>query len=143
MSRRAFSDDYEDIIHLPHHISANRSRMSVSDRAAQFSPFAALTGHNEAVMETQRLTEEKRELDENQKVIINEKLQMVAEKISEHPDIIITYFEPDSKKSGGACRQLCGKVKKIDEIENCIWMMDGTRILMNDIYDISFYTTID
>lgn len=135
--KRAFNDQYDDIIGLSHHVSPTRSRMSIIDRAAQFSPFAALTGHNEAVRETERLTDERIELDENKKTILNEKLQIIMEKQKEQPEITFTFFMPDSRKNGGKYVDITGVVKKIDEIERCVRLMDGTRILINDIYEIS------
>lgn len=136
MNRRVFDDHYEDIIDLPHHVSPTRPQMSLHDRAAQFSPFAALTGHQEAVHETQRLTLEKRELDENQKVVINEKLQKLLERVAELPEVRITYFEPDRKKEGGSYPEIHGNVKKIDEIMRQIYLTDGTVIGIEDIVDI-------
>ena len=137
MKKRAFNDNYEDIIELPHHISPTRNQMSIIDRAAQFSPFAALTGHNEAVKETERLTTERIELDENRKTILNEKLQIVLDKIKEHSEITFTFFKPDDKKTGGKYLNITGVVKKIDAIERCVRLVDGTNILIEDIYEIS------
>ncbi len=137
MKKRVFNDNYEDIIGLPHHISPTRNQMSITDRAAQFSPFAALTGHNEAVKETERLTAERIELDENRKAILNEKLQIIMDKMKEQPEITFTFFRPDDKKVGGEYIDITGVVKKIDEIEHCVRMMDGTNILIEDIYEIS------
>lgn len=133
MKKRVFSDNYEDIIRLAHYVSTTRNRMSMLERAAQFSPFAALTGHDAAVKETARLTEEKIELDENEKAILNEKLQMIVEKLSEQPEVTITYFRPDKKKAGGEYVEVTGKVKKIDEYERCIRMMNGTEISIEQI----------
>lgn len=136
MKKRVYDDNYEDIIDLPHHVSSTRNRMSMIDRAAQFSPFAALTGHSEAVKETERLTDEQIELDENRKTILNEKLQMILEKLKEHPEITFTFFRPDSRKSGGEYVEISGVVKKIDEIERCVRLIDGTKIFIDDIYEI-------
>ena len=135
--KRAFNDQYDDIIGLSHHVSPTRSRMSIIDRAAQFSPFAALTGHNEAVRETERLTDERIELDENKKTILNEKLQIIMEKQKEQPEITFTFFMPDSRKNGGKYVDITGVVKKIDEIERCVRLMDGTRIFIDDLFEIS------
>ena len=135
--KRVFNDQYDDIIELPHHVSSTRSRMSIIDRAAQFSPFAALTGHNEAVRETERLTDERIELDENKKTILNEKLQIIMEKQEEQPEITFTFFMPDSRKNGGKYVDITGVVKKIDEIERCVRLMDGTRIFIDDLFEIS------
>lgn len=124
---------YDDIINLPHHVSAIRPHMPVSDRAAQFSPFAALTGHDAAIKETARLTEQRVELDENSKCILNEKLQMIAENLQKQSIVTITYFLPDDRKEGGAYVNVTGSVKKIDEYNRRIIMCDGTMISMNEI----------
>ena len=126
-------NNYDDIIGLPHHVSANRSHMAVSDRAAQFSPFAALTGHDAAVQETARLTDRKTELDENIKEIINEKLIASALGLSE---ICIEYFQPDGRKSGGVYLNTVGFIKKIDTLKSEIVMSDGKRIPVNCIRDV-------
>lgn len=107
------------------------------DRAAQFSPFAALTGHQDAVMETQRLTEDQIDLDEECKMLLNQKLQMLQERLLEKPEITLTYFQPDEKKTGGKVLQCSGTVKKIDEIEHLLLMTDGTKIPMEHLYEIS------
>lgn len=117
---------YDDIIQLPHHVSTRHPRMSLSDRAAQFSPFAALAGHDEAIKETARLTEEWSEPDENKKEMLDERLQMIREQLSAKPRITFTYFKPDEKKSGGAYLTVTGTVKKIDEYEHQILLEDGT-----------------
>lgn len=93
---------YDDMLHLPHPTSQKHPRMPISDRAAQFSPFAALTGHEAAVKETARLTDQKIELDESKKAILDAKLQMIVEQIKSQPIVTITYFVPDEKKAGGA-----------------------------------------
>ena len=136
MSYRVFDDNYDDIIHLPHHVSNKRTKMSMSARAAQFSPFAALTGYDKAVKETARLTSERIELDESQKNVLNEKLQWSLEHIEKHVEMTFTFFEPDLQKSGGKYTQVTGVVKKIDEIEHCVRLMDGTKIPIDDIYEI-------
>ena len=137
MKKRVFNDNYEDILGHPHHSSSTRNRMSIIDRAAQFSPFAALTGHHEAVRETERLTTERIELDENRKTILNEKLQIIMEKLGERSEITFTFFRPDDKKAGGEYVDVTGVVKKVDEIERCVRLMDGTTILIEDIYEIT------
>ena len=98
------TDSYEDILHLPHHVSAKRRRMSNAERAAQFSPFAALTSYGEAVEETARLTQEKLELDESAKAEINDRLLWLAQHIRELPGVRVTYFVPDERKTG---RTIC------------------------------------
>lgn len=127
---------YVDIIGLPHHTSPTRPRMSVSARAAQFAPFAALTGYGAAVDETARLTDDMIVLDENAKAMLDGKLQIIAEHIAEHPEITVTYFEPDQKKSGGAYRSVTGQVKEIDEYERVIKLCDGVKIPIRQIYAI-------
>lgn len=126
---------YEDIINLPHHTSEKRSRMSNYDRAAQFSPFAALTGHSAALQETARLTDAKAELDESEKIIINEKLRLIMN-VAEKPEITVTYFVPDSKKTGGAYLKAVGYIKKIDTFRRIIIMSEGAAIPADNIFDI-------
>lgn len=131
---------YGDIINLPHHTSASRPHMSAYDRAAQFSPFAALTGYDSAITETARLTDKRVELDEYSKAALNGKLCMIQEQIDEQPDeepeVSITYFQPDNKKSGGAYITAAGCVKKIDSYERTVVMRDATRIPIEDILAI-------
>ncbi len=130
------TDKYKDIINLPHHQSKRRPRMSMIDRAAQFSPFAALTGHNDAIIETARLTDRKIELDEGTKSVLNEKIQMISDYLSEMPTVTFTHFEPDTKKGGGAYLKTTGTVKKIDDFNKEIYLTDGTIILIEHIYEI-------
>ena len=127
---------YDDIIQLPHLVSKTHPQMPVSDRAAQFAPFAALTGHDAAIRETARLTEEKAELDENAKMIIDEKLRFVQETLSDQPKVTVTYFKPDEKKAGGKYITVSGSVRKIDMYKGLIIMMDDISIPFVDIYDI-------
>ncbi len=136
---------YDDIIHLPHHVSTRHPQMTAADRAAQFSPFAALTGYEAAIAETARLTERKPELDENKKEELDIKLQMIREHLSMKPEAAITYFVPDSRKAGGSYLQVSGIVKKVDEREHLIIMEDGTSIPFHEIYEIrgSFAESID
>ena len=129
-------EPYDDIIRLPHHISAVRPQMPMTDRAAQFSPFAALTGYEDAVAETARLTESRIELDEAQKLRIGEKLALLQEHIGEAPAVTVIWFRPDKKKNGGAYTASSGTIRKIDELEQRLLMSDGTRIPMSDIYNI-------
>lgn len=127
---------YDDIINLPHHVSSTHPHMSMTDRAAQFSPFAALTGYGDAVEETRRLTDAKVELDENKKVELNKRLQLIQARIMLHPIVEITYFLPDDRKDGGVYRTVTGAVRKIDEYVQEIVLMDQTRILLDDIVQI-------
>ena len=128
---------YEDIIEHPRHVSTTRAQMPISDRAAQFSPFAALTGYDDAVKETARLTEKWGELDESSKTIMNDRLQVLKEHIKEQPPVTVTYFKPDVKKEGGMYVTLSGNVKKINEYERLIVMSDGILIPIDRIYDIT------
>ncbi len=127
---------YDDIINLPHHVSATRPQMSMLDRAAQFSPFAALTGYDAAIKETGRLTDEKIELDEAALNILNMKFQILVDSLDEEPEVIFTYFKPDERKAGGAYVDLTGKVKKVDDFERMIVMQNGVKIPMDDILEI-------
>lgn len=127
---------YDDIINLPHHFSEVRPHMSVIDRAAQFSPFAALTGYDAAIKETSRLTDERVELDQYMKDVISDRLQIILDRISEHPEITITYFQPDIKKTGGTYVTAVSTAKKIDNYERMVVMMDGTVIPIDEIISI-------
>ena len=127
---------YDDIIELPHHVSSRHPRMAPLDRAAQFSPFAALTGHEEAILETARLTEEFIELDEGRKEQINEKLKYLRENQAGKPEITVTYFQKDIRKNGGAYVTVRGQVKRVDEYECQVILTDGTGIAMEQIFSI-------
>lgn len=127
---------YDDMIHLPHHVSTSHPQMSPLDRAAQFSPFAALTGYDAAIKETERLTEKWSELDESRKEMLDERLQMIRENFKGKPEIIFTYFQPDEKKSGGAYLTVTGKVKKINEYGHQIIMEDGTVLPIENLFSI-------
>lgn len=127
---------YDDIINLPHHVSDSRPQMSRASRAAQFSPFAALTGYDAAVSETARLTDEKLEPDEDTKAKINLCLQIIIDHIDEHPTVSITYFKPDERKSGGAYITQNCVVRRIDEYERVVISIDGSKIPIDDIYGI-------
>ena len=131
------SGRYDDIINLPHHISPTRKRMSMIDRAAQFSPFAALTGYDASSREAGRLTDRQVDFDVDGKLMLDEKLRNLAERIKEQPEVTITYFVPDERKSGGAYVDVVGKVRKIDSHEKTIQMNDGTVINFEFIYDIN------
>lgn len=133
---KIMGQDYEDILHLPHHVSAEHPQMSIADRAAQFSPFAALTGYDAAVQETARLTEEQLELDENQKAVLNRKLLFLQERLEEHPVVEITYFQPDEWKAGGHYVTVSGNIKKIDLCRSLVIMADGIGIPMAEVFEI-------
>ena len=125
---------YEDIVNLPTHISKKHPQPSMLDRAARFAPFAAITGYEEMVLEEARVTEERIDLDEGALALLNEKLNMIQEFIDEEPEVTITYFEPDKKKSGGAYISITGTVKRIDEYEHLVILTDGKKIRIEDIY---------
>lgn len=129
-------NNYDDIIDLPHHVSATRPQMSMMDRAAQFSPFAALTGYDAAIKETARLTDQKIDLDDYEKEEINDKIQLITEHLGEDFEVVITYFQPDSRKAGGAYVDAVGIVKKIDEYDRVIILQDGKKTPIDDILDI-------
>ena len=124
---------YDDIIDLPHHISATRPRMPMIDRAAQFMPFRALTGYEDAVHETARLTEERVELTEDEKALLDTKLQRLADRLDSHPQVTLTWFQPDKRKAGGAYVTTTGRLKKIDDFEGVLLLASGERIAIKDI----------
>lgn len=127
---------YDDIINLPHHVSDKRPQMSRWSRAAQFAPFAALTGYEDAVNETARLTNEKIELDENTKELLDEKLQLIQQHLEEQPEITITFFKPDEKKAGGTYVTISGIIKKIDGFTRVVVMSDGKTVKIDDILEL-------
>ena len=127
---------YDDIINLPHHVSATRHHMSMQERAAQFQSFRALSGYEDAVQETVRLTEDRIELTEDEKSLLDAKLQGLADRIASHPLVTITYFQPDKKKAGGAYICATGQLKKIDDYENTLVLTGDQRIAIENIVDI-------
>jgi hypothetical protein len=128
--------EYDDIINLPHHVSTTRPHMTAIDRAAQFSPFAALTGYDAAVKETARLTDDRLELDEYSANALSDRLHIILERIAEQPEIAITYFQPDIVKSGGSYVTATGAARKIDEYRRIVIMTDGTTIPIDEIVAI-------
>lgn len=129
-------NNYEDIIYLPHYEPKNHARMSSYNRAAQFAPFAALTGYEDQVKEVARLTEKKVDIDEELRNDINNKLQIIQMNIKLKTKVTITYFAQDKRKSGGAYITITGNVKKVDSIEEQIVMDDNQKIPMNDVLSI-------
>jgi len=127
---------YADIIDLPHHVSTRHTQMPMEKRAAQFSPFAAMVGHDAAIRETARLTEEQLELSEDEKAVIDGKLQMIRAHIKEQPEVTVTYFQPDEKKSGGAYVTVTGFTRKIDEQRRLLILQNETIIHISEIIDI-------
>ena len=130
------SGPYDDIIELPHPTSTKHSRMPISDRASIFSPFAALTGHGDAIQETARLTETKIELDEDTKAVLDLKQQILADKIDEWPEVSVVWFRPDEKKDGGQYITTTGYLKKIDNIERVLRLADGTTIPLDNVLEL-------
>ena len=134
---------YEDIINLPYAKSSNRPHMSVPDRAAQFAPFAALTGHDAAIKETARLTSRKLNLDEYEIEQLNRKIIKLKEKENENPFVSVTYFVPDTKKQGGEYITFSGRLKQIKDTEQTIIFLDGTVIYIDSIAEIVVDTDIE
>lgn len=130
------SHEYDDMIDLPHHVSSRHPQMPLADRAAQFSPFAALTGHEAAIQETARLTEDFIELDEERQRQLNEQFQLLKKNQSGQPEIEVTYFQPDLRKSGGAYVTVRGRVKRIDEYGQQIIFTDKVEVPMKHIFSI-------
>ena len=124
---------YDDIIYLPHHVSQNYPQMSMHDRAAQFAPFAALTGYEASVGETARLTSERRELDPQEAEELNRRLTDLAARLPDHPEVTVEYFVPDDRKAGGAYVTVTGVVRHISIAKRVLVMEDGTEIPMEDV----------
>ena len=137
-------NSYADILKLPHHKAANRPQMSMHDRAAQFSPFAALTGFDGVIAETRRRTDQKVELSEYQMTLLDQKLTLIDDAIQDgyHPVVTVVYFVPDTKKDGGSYQEYTGKVRQIDSVERkLVFLADNNRsaskeISIDDILEI-------
>lgn len=136
------TNPYEDIIHLSRPES-RRAKMTLLNRAAQFAPFAALTGHDAVIRETGRLTQNRKTLDENEKARLNQILCILASRVKEKPEITVTYFQPDDRKSGGAYLTFTGALQKIDPYETCLCFTDGTQIGIEEIIAIEDGFCID
>lgn len=136
---------YEDILYLPHHVSPTRRRMTMAERAAQFSPFAALVGYEGAVWETGRITERKNELSEDEKAVLDHKQQIILAALErgERPSITVTYFQPDEKKDGGKYVTITGSVKKAVDIDRKITLSDGVEINFSEIANIEINLCLD
>lgn len=129
-------EKYGDIINLGHPTSKKHPRMPIRDRAAQFAPFAALVGYDDAVEETARVTDDMIEQSEEMKAVIDEKLRYLSERIGEMPTVIVTYFMPDKKKSGGEYKIFEGRVKRLDDYDAVMIFEDGKRISYDKIYSV-------
>ena len=132
------AENYEDIINLPHHISKKHRPMPREARAAQFAPFAALTGYESDVNEAARYTGKRRELGEYETERLNRRINEIRDGIHGNTEVIITYFKPDEKKAGGEYLNTKGRVKKIDDYDRTLILTDGTVIAFEDILDIRF-----
>ena len=132
-----YEHNYDDIINLPHHVSKKHPPMSLYARSAQFAPFAALTGYEDAVKETARETTERIDIDDEIKSILDGKIQILIEQLKKRPEVSITYFLHDLRKDGGAYITVDGIIKKIDTYNQKIILADNTEIPINEIIDIS------
>ena len=130
------SGPYEDIIHLPRPVSGRHPRMPLADRAAQFLPFAALTGYEAEVKEAARLTDRRIEPSEELRAALDEKLQQLVHALPKQPEASFTCFLPDPFKEGGQYVTVRGRVRRIDSFQRAVLLTDGTRISMEDILDI-------
>ena len=131
-------EDYSDIINLPHHVSRNHPQMPMEARAAQFAPFAALTGYDAVIHETARLTDKQVELEEYDNDRLNRMFSELMDSLEKHPMVTVSYFKPDEHKAGGAYMTVSGKLKKIDTYEQIMKMEDGTVIPIGSIMDLQF-----
>ena len=129
-------EKYTAILALPHPGSKTLPQMPMSYRAAQFAPFAALTGYDAAIKETGRLTDERIELDEEALTALDMKYQLLMDALDDKPEVTITYFQPDERKAGGKYMTATGAVKKVDDFERRITMQDGAKIPMDDVLSI-------
>ena len=120
---------YDDILDAPHHVSTRHPQMSMHDRAGQFSPFAALDGHGDLLRETARLTEERLELDEDARALLDRRLRDLSSRLAEHPLVTVEHFVPDARKAGGAY----GRLTKISAAAGTLTLEDGTRIAFRDL----------
>ncbi|MCI5493510.1 MAG: YolD-like family protein [Lachnospiraceae bacterium] len=128
---------YDDMLTLPHPVSKKHPSMARMNRAAQFAPFAALTGYEDAVRESARLTDQRQELEEDSRELLDEELQKICVSIQKHPSVTVTYFVPDQKKEGGSYVTYTGKLKRIDRYMQQLVFEDGTRIAVGDIYKLT------
>ena len=131
------SGKYDDIIALPHPEPRTHPRMSLHDRAAQFSPFAALTGHSAAIAETGRLTDSRITLDESEMTRVDAALQRLRELLPQAPTVSITYFVPDERKAGGSYQTVTGTVRRIDTVNSVVLLTDRREVPIADIFDIT------
>ncbi len=133
------TEKYADILRLPHHVSPTRRRMTMAERAAQFSPFAALAGYGEAVRETGRAVGQRAELSEDERAVLDQKQQVIlwALEQGEQPEVTVTYFRPDGKKDGGEYLRHSGNIKKVHVAKKVLFFLDGTEIPFCHIVELS------
>lgn len=131
-----YDHQYDDIIDLPHHVSATRPQMSMINRAAQFSPFAALTGYEAVIKETGRLTDHRIELSEDSRADLDRRQLLLSDSLSNHPKVSVTYFVPDERKAGGAYITVTGNVKKLDGFQRIMVLTNGTIIPIDEIVEL-------
>lgn len=127
---------YDDIIGLSRPVSRVKRPMSAAERAAQFSPFAALTGFEAVIDETARYTASRGELSEDEKALLNEKLMLLQDALTEMPEARFEFFRPDERKEGGEYVSVTGRVKRIDSLARCLLLQSGEAIAIDDIYSI-------
>lgn len=127
---------YDDILHLPHHRSKTHPPMSMRERAAQFSSFRALTGYEDAIDETARLTDSRAERSEEEQRRLDGILLRLEERLREHPSVTVTYFRPDERKAGGAYLQHTGQLHAIDRVNRRLVFRDKWAVRLEDVYDI-------
>lgn len=128
--------NYDDIINLTHHVSKHHPQMSLRDRAAQFAPFAALVGYDDAITETARFTYTKRELDENERELLDMRLRFLAANVNERPNVVIVHFIPDEHKAGGSYVTTAARLFSISTVAKTLCLDDGTTIQIDDIIAI-------
>ena len=133
------SGKYDDILYLPHHVSPTRQRMTMAERAAQFSPVAALVGYGEAIRETGRAVGQQMELSEEEKAVLDQKQQIILAALEQgvEPEVTVSYFQPDRKKDGGEYVSYTGSIKKYKEIENTLVFGGGKEIPLSGIVDLT------
>ena len=131
------TNEYDDIINLPHHVSKRHPQMTMLNRAAQFAPFAALTGYDAAINESGRLTDDWVEQGDYGNDLLNRKMEQIVSILPDHPVVTIYYFVPDEHKSGGSYQTVTGNVKRIDEYECLIELMNGIKIPIKYITEIA------
>lgn len=130
------TDNYDDLLNLPHPTSKTHPRMSRLDRAAQFSPFAALTGYDDAVKETARLTDQRLELSEDELAALDERLRLALAWEDDPPLVSVTWFQPDQHKEGGSYTTTQGRIRKVDEVKRVLILTDGSKIPVDDIAEL-------